>query len=223
MPAAVEAVTVYEDDSLLVIDKPAGLVVHPAPGHGTETLSEQLEREAAGSWVPRLVHRLDRDTSGLMLVAKDEDTQLALRSQLRRRELTREYLALITGALASRSGTIDAPIGRDRRRRTRMSTDTSKARRAVTHFEVERAIGDFSLLRLRLETGRTHQIRAHLSAIGHPICGDSEYDGREIAGLDRQFLHSARIGFSHPRSGEAVEWRSGLPPDLARALERVSS
>ena len=125
----------------MVLDKPAGLVVHPAPGHATETLSEQLEREAAGAWTPHLVHRLDRDTSGLMVVAKDEPTQLDLRAQLRRRELTREYLALISGALASRSGTIDAPIGRDRRRRTRMSTDTGKARNAVTHFQLERSLG----------------------------------------------------------------------------------
>jgi 23S rRNA pseudouridine1911/1915/1917 synthase len=221
-PAAVEATIVFADDSLLVIDKPAGLVVHPAPGHATETLSEQLERGAAGAWKPCLVHRLDRDTSGLMVVAKDEQTQLALQSQLRRRELIREYLALISGRLASRSGTIDAPIGRDRRRRTRMSIDSSKARQAVTHFELERTIGGYSLLRMTLETGRTHQIRAHLSAIGHPICGDSEYDGREIPGLRRQFLHSTRIAFAHPAGGQPLEWRSELPGDLSAALEQIS-
>lgn len=223
VPASVSPTTVFEDDLLLVIDKPAGLVVHPAPGHAAETLSEQLERAADGAWHPHLVHRLDRDTSGLMVVAKDEATQQQLRDQLRRRQMTREYLALVAGALAAHTGTIDAPIGRDRRRRTRMSTDTGKARSAVTHFELERSIGDFSLLRLRLETGRTHQIRAHLAAIGHPVAGDREYDGPRVEGLGRQFLHSTRLGFIHPGSGEACEWRSELPDELQRALSEVSS
>ncbi len=218
-PAAAEAQILFEDDALLVVDKPAGLVVHPAPGHRARTLVDQLRERGGGEWEPQLVHRLDRGTSGLMLIAKDQQTQLALQRQLRERELEREYLTLAAGRLDSRTGTIDAPIGRDRSNRTRMSVDTAKPKEAVTHFEVELLSGDDTLLRVRLETGRTHQIRAHFAAVGHPICGDPEYGGRGRRGLDRQFLHSARIAFTHPDSGARLEFSSELPVELQRALD----
>jgi 23S rRNA pseudouridine1911/1915/1917 synthase len=206
---------------MLVVDKPPGLVVHPAPGHRGTTLVELLRRNAPGCPEPRAVHRLDRDTSGLMLVAKGEPAQRRLQSLLRRREVEREYVALARGRLRSRSGTIDAPIGRDPRRRTRMSTVTDKPREARTHFEVERFVDGFTLARVRLETGRTHQIRAHFAAIGHPLAGDREYGGPAVPGLQRQFLHSARLALELPWSGERHEWRSELPADLCAALEAV--
>ena len=219
---AVEPRIVWEGESVIVVDKPAGLVVHPAPGHRGVTLVEWLEAGAAGAWEPHAVHRLDRDTSGLMLVAKGEPAQRALQARLRRREVVREYLALATGTLESRTGTIDAPLGRDRRRRTRMSTHTDRPREARTHFEVERAAGSFTLVRVRLETGRTHQIRAHFAAIGHPLAGDREYGARDELGLSRQFLHSARLAAQIPPQDERHEWRSELPPDLQAALGRAA-
>jgi 23S rRNA pseudouridine1911/1915/1917 synthase len=165
---------VWEDEHMLVVDKPPGLVVHPAPGHRGATLVELLARARPREPAPHAVHRLDRDTSGLMLVARDEEVQRQLQAALRRGEVEREYAALAAGRLESRTGTIDAPIGRDPRHRTRMSTATDKPRAARTHFEVERFLEGFTLLRVRLETGRTHQIRAHFAAIGHPLAGDRE-------------------------------------------------
>ena len=212
-----EPAIVWEGDRFVVVDKPAGLVVHPAPGHRGVTLVEWLARRSPG-WDPHAVHRLDRDTSGLMLVAKGEAAQRELQAALRRREVVREYLALATGRLASRTGTIDAPLGRDVRHRTRMSTRTDRPREARTHFEVERFAGDHTLVRARLETGRTHQIRAHFAAIGHPLAGDRDYGARDDLGLERQFLHSARLALPVPPDGEQREWQSGLPPDLAAAL-----
>jgi 23S rRNA pseudouridine1911/1915/1917 synthase len=209
---------VWEDEHMLVVDKPPGLVVHPAPGHRGTTLVELLAERAPRLPEPRAVHRLDRDTSGLMLVARDETVQRQLQEALRRRAVEREYGALAGGRLRSRSGTIDAPLGRDPRRRTRMSTVTDKPREARTHFEVERVVDGFTLVRARLETGRTHQIRAHFAAIGHPLAGDREYGGPQLPGLERQFLHSARLALELPWSGERREWRSELPPDLRAAL-----
>jgi 23S rRNA pseudouridine1911/1915/1917 synthase len=211
---------VWEDEHVMVVDKPPGLVVHPAPGHRGQTLVELLgDREVASSFEPRAVHRLDRDTSGLMLVAKGEPAQRQLQAVLRRREVEREYLALAGGRLESRTGTIDAPIGRDPRRRTRMSTTTDKPREARTHFEVEELLEKFTLVRVRLETGRTHQIRAHMAAIRHPLAGDRDYGGPDVPGLERQFLHSSRLALVLPWSGEHHEWRSELPADLRAALE----
>lgn len=212
---------VWEDEHMLVVDKPPGLVVHPAPGHRGATLIELLAADAPRSPEPHAVHRLDRDTSGLMLVARDESVQRQLQAALRRREVEREYVALARGRLATRTGTIDAPIGRDPRRRTRMSTVTDKPREARTHFEVERFVDGFTLARVRLETGRTHQIRAHFAAIGHPLAGDREYGGPAVPGLGRQFLHSARLALELPWSGARHEWRSELPPDLRAALQRA--
>jgi 23S rRNA pseudouridine1911/1915/1917 synthase len=222
--AGVEFGVVYEDDDLLVVDKPAGLVVHPAPAHPEGTLAQALAGRAEGGegFRPGIVHRLDRDTSGLLVVAKSEEAHRALQAQMRARKIAREYLALVAGRPDARSGTIDAPLGRDRGRRTVMSTRTDRPRTAVTHFEIEQELPRTTLLRVRLETGRTHQIRAHLAAIGYPICGDSLYGGDTCGGrlgLTRQFLHAAKLLFNHPRTGELVRCESKLPADLLRTLE----
>src|SRR5689334_10082805 len=215
----------YEDEHLLVVDKPAGVVVHPARGHAEGTLAQALAGVAAGGPDERagIVHRLDRDTSGLLVVARSAEAHRRLKRALQAREITREYRALVEGRPPARAGTIDAPIGRDRRVRTRMSTDTDDPRDAVTHFEIERALPATTLLRVRLETGRTHQIRAHLLAIGHPVAGDPEYGTAGLLGLDRQFLHAARLAFTHPFTGRPVDVSSPLPPDLRAALERAAA
>jgi 23S rRNA pseudouridine1911/1915/1917 synthase len=208
----------WENDDLLVIDKPAGLVVHPAPGHRGVTLVELLADRAGGAWKPLAVHRLDRETSGLMLIAKHEAARDELQGLIRRRSVVREYLALAEGLLGSRTGTIEAPIGRGVRDRTRMTVGGTRPREARTHFEVERFIEGFTLVRARLETGRTHQIRAHFAAIGHPLAGDRAYGGHMDLGLERQFLHSSRIAFRYSGRPEGVEESSPLPEDLAEAL-----
>jgi 23S rRNA pseudouridine1911/1915/1917 synthase len=215
---------VYEDDDLIVVDKPAGVVVHPAPGHPTGTLSQALAaRGGAGGdpLRPGIVHRLDRDTSGLLVVAKSEPVHRALQELIRSRELERHYLALVEGRPA-RSGTIDAPVGRDRVDRKRISTRTDSPREARTHFELVEALPRTSLLRVRLETGRTHQIRAHMAAIDHPICGDFPSGGGacgERLGLTRQFLHSSFLRFAHPITGAKLGCESKLPADLRRTLD----
>jgi 23S rRNA pseudouridine1911/1915/1917 synthase len=223
--AIAEFDVVYEDADLMVVDKPAGLVTHPAPGHHGATLAEALRGRAAGGPDPErqgIVHRLDRDTSGLLVVAKTEEAHAALTKQLRAREIKREYLALVTGHPEADSGTIDAPIGRDRSRRTLVSTRSDRPREAVTHFEVIERLPATTLLRVNLETGRTHQIRAHLAAIGHPVCGDPQYGGRPCGrelGLERQFLHAEKLMFKHPLTRGIVRCESKPPVDLRRALD----
>ncbi len=217
---------VFEDAHLLVVDKPAGVVVHPARGHSTGTLVQALAGRVAGGDEeerPGLVHRLDRDTSGLLVVARTEAVHRALKTALQRRTIIREYLTLVEGRPSSRSGTIEAPLGRDRRERTMISTDTDNPREAVTHFEFERALPETTLLRVRLETGRTHQIRAHMRAIGHPVAGDPVYGTPGRYGLERQFLHAARLAFEHPVTGRPVDVVSALPADLASALDAASA
>jgi 23S rRNA pseudouridine1911/1915/1917 synthase len=208
--------TVYEDPDLTVIDKPAGLVTHPAPGHHGLTLAELLPE---GS---RVVHRLDRDTSGLLVVARSDEALAALQRMIKAREVTREYTALVEGHPDAESGTIDAPIGRDRANRTVMSTRTDRPRDAVTHFEVVERLPRTALMRVKLETGRTHQIRAHLAAIGHPVVGDPRYggaaSGRRI-GLGRQFLHASTLMFRHPFTRELVRCESKPPVELSHALD----
>jgi 23S rRNA pseudouridine1911/1915/1917 synthase len=216
---------VFADDHLLVVDKPAGLVTHPAPGHHGPTLAEALGGRAAGGSDPRragIVHRLDRDTSGLLVVARSEAAYEALQRQMQAREVRREYLTLVAGQPEAQSGTIDAPIGRDRVHRTLVSTRSDRPRTAVTHFEVLERLPRTALLDVRLETGRTHQIRAHLAAIDHPVCGDPQYGGRPCGrrlGLERQFLHCARLRFNHPITGELLPCESKPPADLRRALD----
>ena len=214
----------YEDEHLLVVDKPAGLVVHPGAGHEQGTLVHGLLGMAAGGQEPTrpgIVHRLDRDTSGLMVVARSEEAYGGLRALLRRRGVEREYLALVRGRPRSRSGRIEAPIGRDRRDPTRISVDTETPRDAITHFRVEELHPRHALLRVRLETGRTHQIRVHLEAVGLPVAGDPVYGVGGDLGLERQFLHAARLAFPHPVTGEVVEAESPLPDDLAAGLRRA--
>jgi 23S rRNA pseudouridine1911/1915/1917 synthase len=210
----------FEDEHLVVVDKPAGLVVHPAPGHATGTLVHGLVGVAGGGEEerPGIVHRLDRDTSGLMVVARSAEAHRRLERLVRRRKLERGYLALVYGRPHSRRGTIEAPIGRDRHDPTRQSLDTTTPRDAVTHFEVVELLPRHALLEVRLETGRTHQIRVHLAAIDLPVAGDPVYGRPGELGLERQFLHAARLAFPHPMSGEPVETESPLPPDLEAAL-----
>jgi 23S rRNA pseudouridine1911/1915/1917 synthase len=213
----------YEDEHLLVVDKEAGVVVHPARGHAQGTLSQLLGASAAGGDPERagIVHRLDRDTSGLLVVARSEEAHRLLQAAIARREITREYLALVRGRPPARAGTIEAPVGRDPRVRTRMAVGGAGARMARTHFTLERSFASSSLLRVRLETGRTHQIRVHLSAIGHPVCGDPDYGVAGALGLRRQFLHAARLAFDHPLSGARVDVSSPLPADLRAALKEA--
>lgn len=215
---------VYEDEELLVVDKPAGVVVHPTPGLREGTLVHALlVRGAAGGPHdrPGIVHRLDRDTSGLLVVTRSEEAHRRLQQLVRRRGLEREYLALVRGQPQSRTGRIEAAIGRDRADPTRHSLDTATPRDAVTHFELVELLPSHALLRVRLETGRTHQIRVHLEAIGLPVAGDPVYGVPGDLGLERQFLHAARLAFDHPFTGERVEATSDLPPDLASALEHA--
>jgi 23S rRNA pseudouridine1911/1915/1917 synthase len=217
----------YEDADVIVLDKPAGLVVHPAPGHPRGTLVNALLHHApeislGGSNRPGIVHRLDKDTSGLMVVAKTDRAQAALLKQWADRSVTKRYLALARGVVEADEGTIDAPIGRDQANRQRMAV-AQNGRPAVTHFTVLRRFADATLLDLDLETGRTHQIRAHLAFIGHPLVGDPIYGGRVRAGTveaPRQFLHAARLGFMLP-DGEPVSFVSALPSDLQAVVDRL--
>jgi 23S rRNA pseudouridine1911/1915/1917 synthase len=210
----------YRDEHLLVVDKPAGLLVHPVPGYRGATLVQGLLHEVGGEGVrPGIVHRLDRDTSGLLVVARDDHTLARLQGMLKRRTIHRSYVALVRGTPPSRRGTIEAPIGRDRRDPTRISLDSDVPRPAVTHFAISEPLAGRTLLDVELETGRTHQIRVHLAAVGHPVVGDQVYGHGSELGLDRQFLHAARLRFDHPWSGTPVDVVSPLPPDLEAALD----
>jgi 23S rRNA pseudouridine1911/1915/1917 synthase len=215
----------YEDEHLLIVDKPAGLSVHPGAGRLSGTLANALVGYGASGGDaldrPGIVHRLDRDTSGLMVVARSESAFLGLRRLVRRHEVEREYRALVRGRPRSRRGTIEAPIGRDRLKPTRRSLDTAKPREAVTHFELLELLPRHALLSVRLETGRTHQIRVHLAAINLPVAGDRVYGVAGDLGLGRQFLHACRLAFDHPISGDRIDVGSPLPADLERALTRA--
>ena len=219
-PASVPVL--FEDEHLLVVDKPSGLSVHPGAGERRRTLADQLVSLGAGGGSdperPGIVHRLDRDTSGVLLVARSERAHGALQEAIRRRKVERRYLALVRGRPGSRAGRIDAPIGRDRRDPTRRSLDTDEPREAVTHFEVLETVREHALLDVRLETGRTHQIRVHLAAIDLPVAGDAQYGVRGDLGLERQFLHAYRLRLEHPFTGADVDVTSPLPPDLEEAL-----
>lgn len=217
---------VYSDEWLAVVEKPAGLIVHPAPGHHGPTLVEALADLLGGGPDPArpgIVHRLDRDTSGLLLVARTDESHSALAKAIAARQVGREYVALVEGCPASRTGTIDAPLGRDHRSPQRVVVGGRRPRDAVTHFEVRERVGRDTLLDIRLETGRTHQIRAHLAAIGHPICGDPTYGRAGTHGLRRQFLHARRLSFKHPADGTELSFESEIPADLAAALAEASS
>jgi 23S rRNA pseudouridine1911/1915/1917 synthase len=216
----------YEDDDLLAVDKPAGLTVHPAPGHPTHTLVNAILShfphlaDIGDSLRPGVVHRLDKDTSGVMLVAKNSLAQVHLAQQFKSHSVTKAYLVLVKGKLEPENGVIEADIGRDPRNRKRMAV-VAEGREARTEYRVIKYIGDYTLLEVMPETGRTHQIRVHLAAIGYPVVGDKVY-GVKSPFLSRQFMHASRLGFKLPSSGEYVEFKSELPPDLAQALKDIS-
>lgn len=214
---------VYSDEHLLVVDKPAGMVTHPSRGHSTGTLVHGLIGGGIGGGDdperPGIVHRLDRDTSGLMLVSRDDRTHRRLGRMMRDREIDRRYLALVHGPFPP-ALTVDRPIGRDPRKRTRQAVVPVGGREAVTHFRTVERIGDLVLVEARLETGRTHQVRVHLESAGHPVFGDPVYGkGRADHGLGRQFLHAYRLEFAHPLTGEPLRFESPLPDDLQKALD----
>ena len=221
-PEAIALAIVHEDDALIVVDKPAGLVVHPGAGNRGGTLQNALLHHAPQlATVPRagIVHRLDKDTSGLLVVAKTLTAQTSLVRQLAARTVKRGYQALAAGDIA-RGGTIDAPIGRHPSRRTTMAV-VATGKPARTHYDVIERFGVATLLACRLETGRTHQIRVHLASLGHPLVGDPAYGKRSPVPFARQALHAARLGLDHPATGRACEWHSALPPDFAALLESL--
>jgi len=227
-PEAIPFGILYEDDDVLVIDKPAGLPVHPAPGHPSHTLVNAVlaylsfTPDTSDPMRPGIVHRLDMNTSGVMLVAKNRTAQADIIKQFNSYAVTKVYLVLVKGRLTPEHGTIEAPIGRDTRNRKRMAvTAEDQGRPARTRYRVVRYIDNYTLLEAMPETGRTHQIRVHLSAVGHPVVGDATY-GVKSAYLSRQFLHSHRLGFRLPSTGEYVEFESALPSDLEQALSHFT-
>ena len=220
---------VYEDKDLLVINKAAGMVVHPAPGHHEDTLVNALLarypqlQELQKQVRPGIVHRLDKDTSGLLIVAKNVHTQAALIEMMKQHAIIKRYLALVEGNISLDHGSIDAPIGRDPRNRQQMAITATSSREARTHFRVLERFARHTLLLLELETGRTHQIRVHLKAIGHPVVGDIVYGSghpRREPLLQRQFLHAYQLKFQHPTTGEVIELEAPLPEDLQMVLEQ---
>jgi len=225
LPEAIPLNIIYEDDDLLVVDKPAGLAVHPAPGHPSHTLVNAILShlpglaETSDSERPGIVHRLDKDASGLMVVAKNNAAQLNLIDQFKARSVVKAYLVLVKGHLTPEDGIVEAPIGRDPSNRKRMAV-VANGRDARTQYHVIKYIGNYTLLEVRTETGRTHQIRVHFLAIGYPVVGDATY-GVKSDHLSRQFLHACRLGFHLPSTGEYVEFTSELPPDLEQALKAI--
>ncbi|MEW6172732.1 MAG: RluA family pseudouridine synthase [Bacillota bacterium] len=216
----------YEDPDLLVVNKPRGIVVHPGAGHYRGTLVNALLYHCSnlsginGVLRPGIVHRLDKDTSGLLMVAKNDSAHLALSAQLKERRVMREYLALVYGRLKEDAGTINAPIGRHPRNRQKMAVNP-KGRPAVTHFTVIERFSGYTYLRLHLETGRTHQIRVHLALVGHPVVGDLKYGrAQPHLGLSGQFLHAGVLGFVHPSSGDSLRFEAPLPIELEIVLEK---
>lgn len=221
---------VYEDDDVIVVNKPTGLVVHPAPGHPDGTLVNALLHHCGdslsgigGEKRPGIVHRIDRDTSGLIIAAKNDAAHLTLSAQLKDHSLSRTYECLVTGNMKQDSGTVDAPIGRSSADRKKMAV-VPTGRRAVTHWEVVARYPGVTHLRCRLETGRTHQIRVHMAYIGHPILGDTVYGAKKpVPGLTGQCLHAAGLRFVHPRTGEPVELHCPLPPEFTAMLQKLQN
>ena len=227
LPEDIPLDIIYEDDVLLVVDKPAGMVVHPALGHSSGTLVNAVlahcpqVADVGGVERAGIVHRLDKDTSGLILIAKDEAAQVALQRQFKRRQVAKTYLALTEGQVHPREGVIEAPIGRDKRHRKRMAV-VRRGRRARTMYRVTEYFPDHTLLEVRPHTGRTHQVRVHMAWMGYPLVGDAVYGRRRQRLLrDRHFLHASRLRFTHPATGEEVEFTAPLPPELTAVLKRL--
>ena len=216
---------VYEDDDVIVVNKPQGMVVHPAPGHPDHTLVNALLYHSPlstinGTFRPGIVHRIDKDTSGLLMVAKNDLAHQSLAEQLRNKTNKREYLALVYGQIKEDEGTIDAPLGRNPQDRKKQAV-VKGGRHAVTHFKVMKRYDNFTLVKCILETGRTHQIRVHMKYIGHPLVGDPLYGPRKVIGKDGQFLHAALLGFKHPRTGEELVFEAPLPENFQKMLDKL--
>lgn len=218
---------IYEDSDLIVVNKPRGMVVHPAPGHTSGTLVNALMHHCKdlsginGMLRPGIVHRIDKDTTGLLMSAKNDLAHLSLAEQLKEHSVTRKYIALVHGNLPHDHGTIDAPIGRDPKDRKLFTVTDQNSKHAVTHFHVLERLGDYTLVELQLETGRTHQIRVHMKYIGYPLAGDPVYGRNKTVALDGQALHAAVLGFTHPRSGERLLFETPLPADFGHVLESL--
>lgn len=228
VPQDIELDIVYEDDDLLVVNKPQGMVVHPAAGNPDGTLVNALLHHCGGSLSgiggvmrPGIVHRIDKNTSGLLIVAKNDTTHRALSEQIKAHSFTRAYEAVVTGILRKESGRIEAPIGRHPTMRKRMAVTDKNSKFAATYYDVVNRYKGYTHLRLKLETGRTHQIRVHLAHIGHPVAGDPVY-GKAIPGLIGQCLHARTIGFIHPGTGEYMEFTSELPGYFVKFLNKLS-
>ena len=216
---------VYEDDDVIVVNKPQGMVVHPAPGHPNHTLVNALLYHSPlstinGTFRPGIVHRIDKDTSGLLMVAKNDLAHQSLAEQLRNKTNKREYLALVYGQIKEDEGTIDAPLGRNPQDRKKQAV-VKGGRHAVTHFKVMKRYDNFTLVKCILETGRTHQIRVHMKYIGHPLVGDPLYGPRKVIGKDGQFLHAALLGFKHPRTGKELVFEAPLPENFQKMLDKL--
>lgn len=227
VPEAIPLEVIYEDSDLIVINKPRGMVVHPAPGHSSGTLVNALMHHCKdlsginGMIRPGIVHRIDKDTTGLLMAAKNDLAHVSLAEQLKEHTVTRKYIALVHGNLPHDQGTIDAPIGRDQNDRKLFTVTERNSRHAVTHFVVLERLGDFTVVELQLETGRTHQIRVHMKYIGHPLAGDPVYGRNKNVALKGQALHAAIIGFTHPRSGERLQFEVPLPADFEHVLNSL--
>ncbi|GIP39699.1 putative RNA pseudouridine synthase YlyB [Paenibacillus sp. J31TS4] len=229
LPEPIPLEIVYEDADVIVINKPRGMVVHPAPGHTSGTVVNALMYHCKdlsginGVLRPGIVHRIDKDTSGLLMAAKNDAAHASLAAQLKEHSVTRKYLAVVQGRVPHDQGTVDAPIGRDAADRKLFTVTDRNSKQAVTHFVVLERFAAHTLLELKLETGRTHQIRVHMKFIGHPLVGDPQYGRGKGMGMDGQALHAAALGFDHPRTGERLEFEAPLPDDMGKLLQRLHS
>lgn len=227
VPENIKIDIIFEDKDVIVINKQRGMVVHPAPGHERGTLVNALLHHCrdlsgvGGEMRPGIVHRLDKDTSGLLLAAKNDEAHLSLAEQLKRRKVKREYTAIVHGRLSHDHGVIDVPIGRDPHDRKKMAVTRRNGKPAVTHFTVVERFSSFSLLHLLLETGRTHQIRVHLAYIGHPVAGDPKYGPKRTLAISGQALHAAKLTFAHPRTGDELHFTAPLPADMQNILAEL--
>ncbi len=230
LPENIPLDIVYEDDDLLVVNKPKGMVVHPAPGNYTGTLVNALLYHCGDSLSgiggvirPGIVHRIDKDTSGLLMVAKNDKSHVHLAEQIKNHSFVREYATVVYGRVKNLAGTVDAPIGRHPVDRKKQAVTTKNSKHAVTHYKVIEEFRGFTRLQCRLETGRTHQIRVHMAYIGHPVCGDEVYGGRlaEKSGLQGQCLHAQKLGFIHPTTNQYMEFESPLPTYFVEFLSRL--